>query len=167
MDNIFIEKISKTSQIEVVAELAYGIWNEYFTPIIGQSQVDYMLQKFQSKKAIEEQINQGFIYFLINNSKGHVGYMGVYPENNQLLLSKLYIRLAERNKSYGRKAVDFLEKLARERELSKISLTVNKDNFDSIKAYENFGFITVKAAVKDIGNHFVMDDYIMEKNITL
>ncbi|MFK5895121.1 MAG: GNAT family N-acetyltransferase [Pseudomonadota bacterium] len=160
-----IKKISNTNQIDIVVTLAYEIWNEYFTPLIGKDQVEYMLEKFQSKKAIEKQLKQGFLYFLINNDNDNFGYMGVYLKHNQLFLSKIYIRLSERNKGYGRKAIYFIEQLAIEIGANKISLTVNKGNSDSIKAYEKFGFVTIKSVAKDIGHHFVMDDYLMEKSI--
>jgi len=53
---MLIEKVSDEIQIVTIECLAYEIWNEYFTPIIGKAQVDYMLEKFQSKKVITEQI---------------------------------------------------------------------------------------------------------------
>ena len=43
-----------------------------------------------------------------------------------------------------------------------IQLTVNKNNTNTIKAYEKWGFKTIDSAVTDIGSGFVMDDYIME-----
>jgi len=42
--------------------------------------------------------------------------------------------------------------LAREQGLRKISLTVNKNNTDSIKAYEKMGFRNVGSLAQDIGN---------------
>ena len=66
---MYITKVSDEKQIELVAALACEIWHEYFTPIIGKSQVEYMLEKFQSKKSIEQQIQNGFIYFLMINKK--------------------------------------------------------------------------------------------------
>ena len=44
-----------------------------------------------------------------------------------------------------------------------ISLTVNKYNTDSIKAYEKMGFEKIDSVVMDIGNGYVMDDYVMKK----
>ena len=59
--------------------------------------------------------------------------------------------------------IEFLQELAREKGLSKITLTVNKNNTDAIRAYEQFGFTNLGVFVQDIGNGFVMDDYKMEK----
>ena len=162
---MLIEKVSDNNQIEIIAGLAYEIWNEHFTPIIGKAQVDYMLEKFQSKKAITKQIKNGFLYFLIKKNHDHIGYIGVLPKEKQLFLSKLYITSAQRGKGHGRNAIEFLEKLAIEKGLSKISLTVNKNNSATIKTYKNLGFENGGSIVQDIGKDFVMDDYIMDKEV--
>ena len=160
-----IEAVSDENQIVTIEGLAGEIWNEYFTAIIGKAQVDYMLEMFQSKKAITEQIENGFLYFLIKNNNDPVGYIAIIPEEKQLFLSKLYITLAERGKGYGKKAIDFLEQLAIEKNLRKISLTVNRNNTAAINSYKKIGFENRGRTVLDIGNGFVMDDYKMEKKI--
>ena len=160
-----IEKVSTEMQIETVARLAYEIWNQHFTSIIGKAQVDYMVDKFQSKKAISEQIEEGYSYYLIEADGGYIGYTGICPKEEELFLSKLYIRASQRGRGYGRKAVEFIEKLACKKGLGKITLTVNKNNTDTIRAYEKFGFKNVGPTVQDIGGGFVMDDYKMEKAV--
>ena len=49
------------------------------------------------------------------------------------------------------------------RNLDAMYLTVNKHNDIAIRAYEAKGFETIEAAETDIGEGFIMDDYIMEK----
>ncbi|UCE48606.1 MAG: GNAT family N-acetyltransferase [Phycisphaerales bacterium] len=160
-----IEQVSSLSQIETVARLAFEIWNQHFVPIIGKAQVDYMVEKFQSKKAIKEQIERGYSYYLIQADGDYIGYSGICPKEDELFLSKLYLRVSQRGKGYGRQVVKFLENLARDRGLGKITLTVNKNNTDTIRAYERFGFTNQGPIVQDIGGGFVMDDYKMEKAV--
>lgn len=160
-----IETVTDKSQIKAIVSLAYEIWYEHYTPIIGKAQVDYMLEKFQSVKAIEEQIENGFLYFLCVHENAPVGYMSVNFRGDKLFLSKIYIASADRRKGYGREMLTFLEVLARENALKKISLTVNRYNTNSIQMYENVGFSICSSIVQDIGNGFVMDDYQMEKNL--
>lgn len=158
-----IEEVSTEAQIETVARLAREIWNQHFIPIIGEAQVDYMVEKFQSTRAISEQIANGYSYYLLEVDGDYVGYTGICPKEDELFLSKLYIRASQRGKGLGRQAIEFLEGLAGKKGLSKITLTVNKNNTDSIKAYEKFGFRNLGVFVQDIGNGFVMDDYKMGK----
>ena len=158
-----IEEVSTETQIETVAQLAREIWNQHFIPIIGKAQVDYMLGKFQSTKAISEQIKNGYSYYLLKTDSDYVGYTGICPKEDELFLSKLYIGESRRGKGFGKNVIEFLQELAREKGLSKITLTVNKNNTDAIRAYEQFGFTNLGVFVQDIGNGFVMDDYKMEK----
>jgi RimJ/RimL family protein N-acetyltransferase len=82
-----------------------------------------------------------------------------------MFLSKLYVLNSARGNGIGRMALAFMEKQTRELNLKKIKLTVNKLNTNSIKAYEKIGFINIEAIVQDIGNGYVMDDYVLEKII--
>lgn len=152
-------------QIAIVESLAKKIWTEHYTPIIGKEQVDYMLEKFQSKQVISEQIAEGFLYFLIVKDDLYIGYMGLQPKGEELFLSKIYVEDMERGRGYGRQCIEFIEKIAREEGFTNITLTVNKNNKNSIKAYEKFGFINLGAVVQDIGNGFIMDDYKMGKKV--
>lgn len=165
MSKIEIQKITGENHIKTVKILAQEIWSEHFTPIIGAAQVDYMLQKFQSETAISEQINKGFHYYLIGNMPEYIGYMGVKEGKHTLFLSKLYIKSAYRGRGYGKQITQFLQLLAEQNGLKTITLTVNKDNSDTIKAYKKLGFKIISSVVKDIGEDFVMDDYVMEKGV--
>ena len=51
---------------------------------------------------------------------------------------------------------------AKERNLKRIYLSVNKHNTPSYEVYLHLGFKVIDAVVTDIGGGFVMDDYIME-----
>lgn len=146
--------------------LAKTIWTEHYTPIIGQEQVAYMLNKFQSTKVIEQQIKDGASYYLLVYNENPVGYFSFSQKGDALFLSKLYVLSTARGNGIGKKAMNFMETKVIELGLKKIELTVNKYNYNSIKAYEKMGFINIKAIVQDIGNGYVMDDYVLEKEIS-
>ncbi len=57
--------VTTPQQIDAVAGLAHEIWYEYYVPLIGRAQVDYMVAKFQSSGAVAEQLREGYEYFLI------------------------------------------------------------------------------------------------------
>jgi diamine N-acetyltransferase len=155
--------VHNKTQIATVAQLAGEIWPEHYLSIIGQAQVDYMLARFQSDAAITEQLQSGYEYFLLKREQQNLGYAAVCVEHDtsSLFISKLYLLRAARGQGLGRAAMNELVRLAGERGLNKLWLTVNKHN-PARFAYLRIGFVTVAEVVADIGDGYVMDDYKME-----
>ena len=58
--------------------------------------------------------------------------------------------------------IEFVAGLARELGKSGVYLTVNRYNENTIAVYHATGFETVRTQVADIGNGYVMDDYVMQ-----
>jgi ribosomal protein S18 acetylase RimI-like enzyme len=162
-----IREVSEPAEVEAVARLSRRIWEEHYVPIIGQRQVDYMLDKFQSPEAIADQIEKGCRYFLLREGEEDVGYLALVPdrEAGEMFLSKFYVRRDRRGEGLGRRMIEFTEELCREMGLEKIWLAVNKDNARSIRIYESLGFHKADTREKDIGEGFVMDDFVMEKEV--
>jgi ribosomal protein S18 acetylase RimI-like enzyme len=155
--------VDNKKAIAQVYNLAKEIWNQHYLPIIGQEQVDYMLDKFQSERAIKEQIAEGYKYYLIIDNQidnqVEVGYFSVKDKAAKLFLSKLYVLDSFRGKGIGKQGIKFIKSTFNN---PVIQLTVNKNNFNSIAFYKKVGFKIVEDVVTDIGNGFVMDDYVME-----
>jgi diamine N-acetyltransferase len=157
-------------QLAIVAALAHDIWYEFYVPLIGRPQVDYMVEKFQNAPAMQSQIDQGYEYFLVNQedrtgAARDIGYCAVQEQaGGALFLSKFYLHKSARGAGTGRECMEFIEKLARRRGLSLLWLTVNKGN-PSVQAYQRLGFRIAADLVMDIGGGFVMDDYRMEKTL--
>ncbi|MFD1162431.1 GNAT family N-acetyltransferase [Hwangdonia seohaensis] len=163
---IHITEANQTSDYILLENLADTIWREHYIPIVGKPQIDYMLEKFQSAKAIKNQIvNEGFEYFIMYFNKKPAGYLAIKKEKEHLFLSKIYVLRSHRGKKIGKAAMLKAEEKAKAYHLKVIRLGVNINNTNSIKAYEKLGFIKVSTFVTDIGNGFVMDDFIMEKRV--
>ena len=154
------------ADLAIVEALAEQIWHEHYTPLIGAAQVEYMVEKFQRAPAMQAQIRDGYEYFLVRRDAQAVGYIAVQAQasERQLFISKLYLHKSARGSGTGRACMEFIERLARQRGLDRLWLTVNKGN-PSVLAYERLGFSIARAIVMDIGGGFVMDDYRMEKSI--
>ncbi len=165
LNNIQINKTITENQIDTIVKLGEEIWTEHYSPIIGINQVNYMLNKFQSKKAIQTQINQGYIYFNILLNKENVGYFSIQPRTDSLFLSKIYIHKKQRGKKIFSTSLNFIEKKAKEIGLSRIELTVNKYNKNSITIYLSKGFKILRSEIFDIENGYVMDDYVLSKDL--
>lgn len=152
---------NKTLDYLQIEQLADIIWREHYIPIVGKPQIDYMLEKYQSATVIENQIADGFEYFMLNYESISVGYLAIKREENALFLSKIYVLSSYRGKKIGKTAMQFIEAKALEYGLKNIRLTVNINNTNAIKAYEKLGFVNVGPLITDIGNGFIMDDYQM------
>lgn len=161
-----IRPLTLEDDIDAVASIAREIWNEFYVALIGQAQVDYMVDRFQSAAAIREQLQAGYEYFVVDRGASPVGYMSLKPgsEPGELFISKFYLHKSSRGSGTGRHCMEFIEHLARQRGLTRLWLTVNKGN-PSVKVYERLGFRIAADLVMDIGNGFVMDDYRMEKSV--
>ena len=165
-DAIQFVPVTTVQQFDVVAGLAHEIWYEYYVPLIGRAQVDYMVSKFQSSGAMAGQMREGYEYYLAERDGRPIGYCAVQPQpaESSLFLSKLYLLRDARGAGTGRVCMEFIEQLARRRGLNLLWLTVNKGN-PAVKAYERLGFRIAADLVMDIGGGFVMDDYRMEKSL--
>lgn len=161
------QSIHGKQDIARVAALAHAIWNEHFPAIIGQAQVDYMVEQFQSVNAIARQIAEGYEYYLIVADENTAGYIGLEVGDDQrLFLSKFYMQASYRGRGLARQALTFIEDRARACSCAAVHLTCNRDNSAAIRAYERLGFVHTGTVVMDIGHGFVMDDVTMEKQVT-
>lgn len=153
----------KIKETPVLAKLASNIWHEYWTEILTPEQIDYMVENFQSEKAITNQCkNEKYTYYFIQDNNKNIGYFGISEKENYLFLSKLYISKEYRHKGIGSKSFEKIKQIAIEKSYKSIQLTVNKYNTNTISAYKKWGFEIIDSVVTDIGEGFVMDDYIME-----
>ena len=159
-----IKPVITSSEVKITAQLAHRIWNQHYVPIIGQAQVDYMVEKFQSETAITEQIKNGYDYFLIDYLGTPSGYLALVANTSEkkLMISKIYVDAAHRGQNLGCLLLDFAIQQAKNHNLTTLWLTVNKDNSNTIQWYKKHGFKIKEKIVMDIGNGFVMDDYVLE-----
>lgn len=161
-----IREIASADDIYEVARLANVVWHEAYAPILSREQIAYMLDRFQSVRALTEQLAlEGYRYFLLEEEAGAVGYCGVQVRDGRMYLSKVYLLCEARGKGYFARLIAFLEDLCREAGAGVIWLTVNRCNARALAAYERAGFRCVREQVTPVGHGYVMDDYVMERNV--
>jgi ribosomal protein S18 acetylase RimI-like enzyme len=159
-----IAEVHEDDDLDALAALAAQIWNEYFPPIIGQQQVDYMVKRFQSRPALEEQLESGYRYFVARRNGQDIGYAGIVVDDAEgdTQLSKLYLARSARGVGVGRSLLRHVCAIARDAGSVTLWLTVNKYNEQALGFYAAQGFVRTDELVMDIGNGFVMDDYRLE-----
>lgn len=165
-DTVTIIQVKTDEQLKALAEKANIVWHEFFPCILTEGQIDYMVEKFQSYDAMKNQMeNDGYEYYFITADDKILGYTGIKKEADRLFLSKLYLLKENRGKGYASEAFKFLINYCKENGLKSIYLTVNKQNKHTIAVYKKKGFEVIDIQVADIGNGYVMDDYIMELKV--
>ena len=126
----------ENNQIKELAGLASAIWHEYWTCLLSHRQIDYMVENFQSEKAIKNQIeNEGYTYYFIIKNGEKAGYFGISDKNDYLFLSKLYLKKEFRHNGLGTKTFEKIKQIANGKS---VRLTVNKQNINSINAYKKW-----------------------------
>lgn len=162
--SVEIKKVKYYPELREIAALADIIWHECYGELLGQGQVDYMVEKFQSVDAMTEQIEkQGYTYLSVCDDEELCGYIGIKPEaDDRLFLSKLYLRNDKRGRGTASAMLNYVFEEARKIGKKRVYLTVNKHNSHAIDVYKKTGFVVADTAVTDIGGGYVMDDYIME-----
>ncbi len=154
------------NDIDKVSELAKIIWEKYYPPVIGQKQVDYMLKHMYNYESLLHQIKekQQQFYFIISGNET-VGFISVTNEqNDSWMLNKFYVLDEKAGKGTGTKVLEELKKIIKPK---KIHLTVNRKNFKSVNFYFKNGFKIDSLIEINIGDGFVMDDFVMvwEKSV--
>ena len=165
-----LQPVETDADIERLAKLAHEIWFEYWPAHIGEAQTRCMVERFQTADAIRRDMaSSAYEYwFVLAPDDGRVvGYTGghVEPKTGRFFISKIYLRACERGRHFASGVIAFYEELCRKRGLRAMYLTVNKGIVLGIRAYKGKGFEVIDAVETDIGQGFVMDDYIMEKRV--
>ncbi|SFH81421.1 GNAT family N-acetyltransferase [Halpernia frigidisoli] len=158
-------KKAEEKDIPLIKSLAEKSWRANYPGIISDEQIDYMLEIMYSEKALSKDFeNKNYKYYLINSAEntavGILGFETCY-EKNTTKLHRIYLLKETKGKGFGKFAVEFLKSEIKKTDNSRIILNVNKEN-PAIKFYESQGFETYREGTFDIGNGFVMDDFLME-----
>ena len=146
-------------QLEMLAD---QLWHESYGELLSPEQITYMLEQFQCEKAFTRQTSDGYIYRGLFIDGELVGYTGSQKQEDRIFLSKLYLSKRYQGLGLGRKMME--DVIGLYPECDKIYLTVNKYN-PSYEIYRHLGFEVIDSVVTDIGQGFVMDDYVMQRHL--
>lgn len=167
MDQIAITSVTE-SDIDLLIQLAYRIWHAHYPGIITSQQIDYMLERGYTRQVIMDEIaNQGVIWLTIKNGTEMIGFASLGPYAPATMkLHKLYLLPEYHGTGIGARALAEVEQIARDNAASALVLNVNRHNTKAIRAYERAGWRVAEEVVIDIGNGYVMDDFVMAKELT-
>ncbi|MFW0714371.1 N-acetyltransferase family protein [Pedobacter sp. N23S346] len=155
---------AKEQDIEVIRDIAAATWPSAYLDIIGQQQIDYMLDKMYNKGELLNQFLSGHIFLIAEDNThqyGFAGYSIIDLEEKIYKLHKLYVLPSAHGKGVGKILINEVFNQVKDAGATALQLNVNKDN--KAKDFYLKGGFTIKESVKlDIGEGFFMDDYVME-----
>ena len=154
--------------IPQIGTLARRIWREHYTRFISEAQVEYMLRGRYGEDDLSRYVNAPDRWFEVLRVEGIlVGFLQcVRKSADELKLEQINLAFGQRRMGLGKMLLEHAESSARELGCSTITLYVNRRNDLAVQAYLRNGFVVREAAVFDIGGGFVMDDYLMVKNLS-
>jgi len=155
-------ELASDHHIPTIYTLAEKIWYDHYSIIVTTEQIEYMLNKFYSTDALESQMKEGQLFYLIYiEDESPMGYIAFTEKGPGCwFMNKFYINTDLQGQGLGEEVLRQWEELIKPKELT---LQVNRKNYKSINFYFKNGFKIKHVADFDIGSGFSMDDFVMEK----
>ena len=151
-----------------VRAIANEVWPKTYGSILSQAQLDYMMDMMYSVEALQMQANEKNHHFILakenNVSVGFASYEFEANATDKTKIHKIYVLSSQQGKGTGKILLDFIANEAKSQNNSAVFLNVNKYNSAQF-FYKKLGFELTEEVVIDIGQGYVMDDYVMEKKI--
>jgi ribosomal protein S18 acetylase RimI-like enzyme len=158
----------ETSDVEAIAALARVVWQDAYPGIITQAQIDFMLEQRYNASHLLKELALPEIWWDKATVDGELAaFASTLPTETrgEMKLDKIYVDPARQRFGLGGRLIAHVTERMLAHGCDTLILAVNKRNERAIAAYKKHGF-TVREAVRvDIGNGFVMDDFIMEKSL--
>lgn len=164
--NVKLKRASVSDSSEI-AGLADKIWHQHYIHFISKQQIDYMLNWMYNDSSLKEQMEEKHHeFYFITSDDIHLGFVSIHQQSEkEWFINKFYIDQDQAAKGIGTRVFQQIIEL---KQPETIRLTVNRENFKSINFYFKNGFIIEKVANFDIGQGFVMNDFVMlwqKKNV--
>ncbi|HPT50036.1 MAG TPA: GNAT family N-acetyltransferase [Accumulibacter sp.] len=165
--NIVVSPVTATD-IEPLAALARVVWQRTYPEIISQAQIDFMLEQRYNPRRVRQELDMPGVWWEQARVDGElVGFASclLTAAGREMKLDKLYVDPNRQRMGIGERLLREVRAHARREACDTLILAVNKRNAPAIAAYRKHGF-TVREAVRvDIGEGFVMDDFIMAQSL--
>lgn len=153
---------------ETIRQLAYKIWPVTYGPILSKEQLDFMLGAFYSIETIRKNVTESRHVFLLvkenDQDSGFVCYEHQYKNKLETRIHKIYLLPEIQGKGIGKLLLEKVAALAKEVQSKRLSLNVNRFN-TALYFYTKNGFQITAEEDIEIGSGYLMEDYIMEKQL--
>ena len=151
---------------EAIHKLANEIWPRTYAGVISDEQISFMLSEIYSTNSIERQMNAGHVFMLLEAEGVLQGFASITKQNEKVhKLEKLYLHQNIHQRGAGRLLISTVEDHCRTQGALELLLNVNQKNKAKF-FYDKMGYKVVETV--DIPyHHFVLNDYVMSKDLNL
>ncbi len=165
MGSYFV-RTATVEDVALIQDIAARVWPQTYSTIISNDQIDYMLEMMYSAKSLREQMTEKkCVFIIVGNTEQSFGFASFSSFSNEVFrLHKLYVDVAAQGLGLGVMLLKEVCKRSLESGGEVLELNVNKYN-KAKSFYEKNGFTIYREEVIDIGNGFVMDDFVMRKSL--
>jgi diamine N-acetyltransferase len=162
--------LATKTNIPDIQFIANKTWPITYGNIISNEQLVYMLDLIYSTAALTKAIETKSQDFYIAKDEDNtiLGFFSVkhfYNSENKTKLHKIYMLPENQGKGIGKLMIDQAVKLAKKNNSERLILNVNRYN-SAFQFYKKLGFEIIEIIDIEIGNGYLMEDYVMELLIT-
>jgi N-acetylglutamate synthase-like GNAT family acetyltransferase len=148
--------------IPSIQAIAEETWRPTYSHILTEEQCIYMLDLMYNSATLRAQIEGNVSFFIVEEAGLALGYVAFEAISTDVVkLHKIYFRPNQNRKGVGRMAIEYVKKQTHDLGARFIELNVNKYN-SAVDFYLKMGFTKQREMVLDIGQGYVMDDYVMQ-----
>lgn len=152
------------NDIGTVAALARIVWQDAYAGIITEAQIDFMLEQRYDIRRLHAELSMPEVWWDKATLYGELVAFAsslLTATPGEMKLDKIYVNPAHQRRGLGGRLIAHVAQRALAQGCNTLILAVNKRNARAIAAYRKHGFVVREAVCVDIGNDFVMDDFIM------
>jgi ribosomal protein S18 acetylase RimI-like enzyme len=153
---------------KTIQSVAHQTWPTTYGKILSKAQLDYMLDAFYNEEALKDSVaNKGHYFVVAKEGEqilGFVSYEHNYEQKKQTKIHKIYILPETQGKGIGKKLIDYVESVAKDKHSIALSLNVNRFN-TALNFYQKLGFEVVEQVNIELEHGYLMEDYVMIKKL--
>jgi len=161
-----VRQITDPAELKLIREIADRVWPDTFAAILSPEQIVYMMEMMYAPEVLAAEFAQGVVFELLEvdgQPAGYVIHAQYKAKPDTAKLHKIYLLAEYQGRGLGSLLLNHVARRCAAAGYRRLILNVNKENVKAQQAYLRNGFAIIEAVKIDIGNGFVMDDFVMEK----
>ena len=153
---------AKAQDIAILEGLAQKLVPDTFQSALNTTQIDYMLEKYYSQKALQNAIDAGKIYFMANYDGEDTATTSLIQQGPDLfLMKKLYVEQKNLGKGIGSALFNHVINYVKEIHQGPctLELLINQHN-PGMNFYIHKGMVKVRDTGFDMGDFFINEEVL-------